>query len=208
VAVDVFRPQGAGRAVRTAFVLGALVVIAAVSAVGAFGQFSALVGNNTKDELSRYLDDHAYSRIQPSGAGFRADFPVPPTRQSERVVTTRGVFTVPRDGALVDDEVTFDAYWFDVPGAPPATDPFISSFMALQIRQVAGTKIGASVSHKLGRATWRDFVFVNVDKLGVKRYFDERIIVDGGSVWVLRLGSRIRRDEAFRVFAGTFAFTK
>ena len=188
--------------------LGVLIVIALVAAVGAFHQFNALVGNNTKDELSRYLDDHAYSRIQPSGGGFRADFPVPPTRQSEQVATGRGVFTVPRDGALVDDEVTFDAIWFDLPGAAPATDPFIRDFMSLQIRQLAGTKIAASVSHKLGHATWRDFVFINVDQHGVKRYYDERVIVDGGRVWVLRLGSRIRRDEAFRVFAGTFAFTK
>jgi len=188
-------------------VLGVLIVIALVAAVGAFHQFSALVGNNTKDELSRYLDDHAYSRVQPSGAGFRADFPVPPTRQSERVATGRGTFTVPRDSALVDDEVTFDVIWFQLPGPTPATDPYLRDFMSLQLRQLAGTKLGVSVSHKLGHATWRDFVFVNVDQHGVKHYYDERIIVHGGRVWVLRLGSRIRRDEAFRVFAGTFAFT-
>ena len=196
--------------------LGALIVIALIAAVGAFGQFSALVGNNTKDELSRYLDDHVLGCPFDAAGNPVANGNGCANRQTishsssdkEQVQTARGVLTVPRDGALVDDEVTFDAMWFDVPGTPPATGPFITNFMSLQIRHLAGTKIASSGSHKLGHATWRDLVLVNVDQHGVKRYFDERIIVDGSHVWVLRIGSRIRRDEAFRVFAGTFAFTK
>src|SRR3954451_2459375 len=98
VEADVFRPQSVGRAVRTAFVLGVLIVIAIVAAAGGFSNFSALVGDNTKDELSRYLDDNEHSQINPDGGGFTLDFPVPPDRQAERVATDNGAVDAPRDG--------------------------------------------------------------------------------------------------------------
>jgi hypothetical protein len=189
-------------------VLGVLIVIALVSAVGAVHQFGALVGNNTKDELSRYLDDHAHTTISPGGGGFRVDFPVPPTRQLEQVSTGVGTLTVPRDGSLVDDEVTFEAVWFEVPGAGPAlTDRFLGALVALQVHQFSGSRIADSRPHKVGRAMSREFVFASIDRIGVKRYFDEWIIVEGRRVWLLRVGSRIRRDEAFRAFVSSFAFT-
>ncbi|MDQ1465936.1 MAG: hypothetical protein QOH10_351 [Actinomycetota bacterium] len=208
MAAEVFRPQSAGRAVRTAFVLGVLIVVALVAAVGAVHQFSALVGDNTKDELSRYLDDNAHTTIKPSGAGFRADFPIPPERLSEQVSFGTGSVTAPRDGSLVDDEITFDAVWFDLPGSRPArADRFLTSFVRLQVRQLAGTRIALNDQGKIGRAIFRDFVVVSVDRSGIKRYYDERVVFDGRRVWFLRIGSRLRRDEAFRRFADSFALT-
>jgi hypothetical protein len=204
----VFRPQSVGRAVRTAFVLGVLIVIALVAAVGAIHQFGALVGDNTKDELSRYLDDHEHTKVKPSGAGFRADFPTPPTRQSELVSTGAGSITARRDGSLVDDEVVFDAVWFELPGTRPiSAAKLLSSLVSLQTHQLGGTKIAGTGQSKIGRAIFHDFVVVSVDRSGVKHYYDERIIVDGRRVWFLRVGSRLRRDEAFRAFANSFALT-
>jgi hypothetical protein len=201
---DVFRPQSVGRAVRTAFVLGVLVVIAIVAAVAAIGNFTALVGDNTKDELSRYLDDNEHSTIKPSGAGFTLDFPVPATRMGERVATDYGAVNAPRDSATVDDEITFDVVWFDIPGAAPKdVDRFIGSMITRQVRALSATRIAVSSKKKTGRAVAKDFVAVNVDRIGAKRYFDEEIVVRGRRVWILRIGSRIRRDAAFHKFTGS-----
>ena len=205
---DVFRPQSVGRAVRTAFVLGVLIVIAIVAAVAAIGNFSALVGDNTKDELSRYLDDNEHSRVKPSGGGFEVDFPVPAARQAERVATDAGAVDAPRDGALVDDEITFDVIWFDLPGAVRTnTDRLMNSMITRQVRALSATRIAVSGKKKIGRAVARDFVAVNVDESGLKRYYDEEIVLRGRQVWIMRVGSRIRRDAAFEQFTDSFSLT-
>jgi hypothetical protein len=209
VAADVFRPQSAGRALRTAFVLGVLIVIALVAALEAVHQFNSLVGDNTKDELSRYLDDNAHTTAKPGGAGFRVDFPVPASRGSERFATAAGTITAPRDHAVVDDEVTFDAVWLELPGALPTNaNKTLGGLVNLQLRQLGGTRIGASGARTLGHAIGRDVAFVTVDQIGAKHYYDERILLDGRRVWVLRVASRVRRDAAFSKFAASFAFTK
>jgi hypothetical protein len=209
VAAEVFRPQGVGRAVRTAFVLGVLIVIAIVASVGAFHQFNSLVGNNSKDELSRYLDDNAHTAAPPKSVGFQVDFPVPPARQAEKVSVGVGSLTVARDRALVDDEITFDAVWFDLPGSAPA-DPtrLLSTLINLQIHQAGGVKQSVGKQERIDRASSRDIVYRTVETTGAKRYFDERIIVQGRRVWLLRVGSHIPRYEAFRQFAASFTFTK
>jgi hypothetical protein len=208
VKADVFRPQSAGRAVRTAFVLGVLIVIAIVAAVGAFGNFSALVGDNTKDELSRYLDDNAHTTIKPKGGGFQLDFPVPPTRQSERVATDAGAVDAPRDGVIVDDEIIFDVVWFEVPGiAPIDSTRLLRSMIDKQIRQLSATKLAVGTKKKVGIGAGRAFVAVNVDQNGLKRYYDEEIVVKGRKVWIMRIGSRIRRSAAFARFTGSFSIT-
>jgi hypothetical protein len=208
VKADVFRPQSVGRAVRTAFVLGVLVVIAIVAAVGAIGNFNALVGDNTKDELSRYLDDNAHSTIKPKNAGFTLDFPVPPTRQSERVATDGGMVDAPRDGVVVDDEITFDVVWLDLATVPANVNKLLSSMITRQVRQLSATKIAVGTMKRVDTGHGRDFVAVNVDQNGSKRYYDERVILKGRSVWILRVGSRIRRDAAFERFTESFAFTR
>jgi hypothetical protein len=198
---DVFRPQSVGRAVRTAFVLGVLVVVAIVAAVAAIDNFSALVGDNSKDELSRYLDDNEHSTIKPSGAGFTLGFPVPAARMAERVATDHGAVDAPRDSATVDDEIIFDVVWFDLPGATPKDiDRVIGSMITRQVRALSATRIAVSSKKKVGRAVARDFVAVSVDRTGVKRYYDEEIVVRGRRVWILRVGSRVRRDAAFQKF--------
>lgn len=208
VKADVFRPQSVGRAVRTAFVLGVLIVVAIVAAVAAMGNFSALVGDNTKDELSRYLDDNEHSPVKPSGGGFEVDFPVPATRQSERVATDAGAVDAPRDGAVVDDEITFDVIWFDLPGSVPTiTDRLMLSMITRQVRALSATRIAVSGKKKIGRAIARDFVAVNVDESGLKRYYDEEIVLRGRQVWIMRVGSRIRRDAAFEQFTKSFSLT-
>jgi hypothetical protein len=208
VKADVFRPQSAGRAVRTAFVLGVLVVIAIVAAVGAIGNFSALVGDPSKDDLSRYLDDGDVTPIKPSGAGFELDFPVPPSRQSERVNTDGGAVDAPRDGVVVDDEITFDVVWFDLPGVVPTDSTrLLSSMITRQIRQLSATKIAVGEKKKVGAGMARDFVAVSVDQNGLKRYYDEEIVVKGRSVWILRVGSAVRRDAAFQRFTESFTLT-
>jgi hypothetical protein len=205
---DVFRPQSVGRAVRTAFVLGVLVVVAIVASVAAIDNFSALVGDNTKDELSRYLDDNAHSTIRPSGAGFTLDFPVPAARFGERVPTDRGAIDAPRDSATVDDEITFDVVWFDLPGArPPDINRFLGAMITRQIRALSATRIAVSSKKKVGRAYARDFVAVNVGRSGTKRYFDGEVVLQGRRVWILRVGSRIRRDAAFHKFADSLKIT-
>ena len=199
---DVFRPQSVGRAVRTAFVLGVLVVVAIVASVAAIDNFSALVGDNTKDELSRYLDDNEHSTIKPSGAGFTLDFPVPAARFGERVATDRGAIDAPRDSATVDDEITFDVVWFDLPGATPTNiNRFLGAMITRQIRALSATRIAVSSKKKVGHAYARDFVAVNVGRSGTKRYFDGEVVLRGRRVWILRVGSRIRRDAAFHKFA-------
>jgi hypothetical protein len=207
VAVDVFRPQSVGRAVRTAFVLGVLLVLGIVAGVGAYHQFNALVGDNTKDQLSRYLDDHQHWTAHPSGAGFKADFPVEGTRQTEQVATGYGTVTAQRDGALVDDEIDFQIAWLDLPAsAPPGSANLLTALVGAQVRQYQGTRIALDAPGKLGRAITRDFVFKNVDSTGTTRYYDERIVLDSHKVWMVRIVSRVRRDEAFRQFAATFKF--
>jgi hypothetical protein len=209
VTADVFRPQTLGRAARTAFVLGLLVVIALVAAVGAAHQFNALVGDNTKDEMSRYLDDNAHSVVHPSGGGFRIDFPIPVEARDSEVVTS-GVSSLvaPRDTVLVDDEANFAVVWFTLPGSTSATAPqLINALVNQQIQQFRGTKIAVEPQAKIDRAIYRDVVFRNVDPDGAKRYYDERIVLQGRKVWVIRVASHLRRDEAFRKFAGSFAFT-
>jgi hypothetical protein len=208
VKADVFRPQSAGRAVRTAFVLGVLIVVAIVAAVGAIGNFSALVGNPSKDDLSRYLDDNAHTSIKPSGAGFTLDFPAPPTRQSERVATDGGTVDARRDGVVIDDEITFDVVWFDLAGAAPVnSNKLLSTMITRQVRQLSATKVAVGTKKRVGTGAGRDFVAVNVDQNGLKRYYDEEIILKGRSVWILRIGSRIRRDAAFERFTGSFKLT-
>jgi hypothetical protein len=208
VAVDVFRPQSVGRAVRTAFVLGLLLVVAIVASVGAYHQFNAFVGNNTKDELSRYLDDNQHSTATPSGAGFKIDFPVPAERESESVSTGFGSVTAPRDAALVDDEIVFQVVWFQLPGAAPADSAhLLSSFVTLQMRSLQGTRIAVDPQGKVDGAITRDFVFRNVDSNGTTRYYDERVMLDGRRLWIIRVESRVRRDDAFRQFAASFTFT-
>lgn len=205
---DVFRPQSAGRAIRTAFVLGVMIVVALIAAFLAVHQFTGLVGHPTKDELSRYLDDNQHSTASPGGAGFKVNFPVPASRQSESFSTGRGAVAARRDYALVDDEVVFEAVWFQVPGATPnPPGVFLDSLVNAQVHQLAGTRIGLQAQITVGHAIARDFVFVTVDTTGAKHYWDERIMLNGGHVWALRVGSRIRRDAAFAVFAHTFAFT-
>jgi hypothetical protein len=207
VAVDVFRPQSVGRAVRTAFVLGVLLVIGLVAGVGAYHQFNAMVGNNQKDELSRYLDDHQHSTAHPSGAGFEIDFPVPMEREAERVATGYGVVDGLRDNALVDDEVQFQLVWLTLPAnAPTASANLVNVLISAQTRQLQGTRVALDPPGKLGRAVTRDFVFKNVDSNGTTRYYDERIIVDGHKVWIARVVSRVRRDDAFKQFAASFKF--
>jgi hypothetical protein len=208
VEADVFRPQSVGRALRTAFILGVLIVIAIVAAFAAVHQFSALVGDNTKDELGRYLDDNAHTTVTPGGAGFTISFPVPPTRETESLSAGVGTVAAKRDRALVDDEITFDAVWFQLPGAPADASTFLSALANLQLRQLGGTQVGTSGSVKVGPAPARDIAFVTVDRTGVKRYYDEQIIMNGRSVYVLRLGSHIRRSAAFKRYAATFRFTK
>jgi hypothetical protein len=208
VKADVFRPQSAGRAVRTAFVLGVLVVIAIVAAVGAIGNFTALVGNPSKDDLSRYLDDNAHTGIRPSDAGFKLDFPAPPTRQSERVATDGGSVDAKRDGVVIDDEISFEVVWFDLPGSGPIDgNKVLSSMITRQMRQLGATKVAVSTTKKVGAAAGRDFVAVKVEESGLKRYFDEEIILKGRHVWMLRIGSHIRRDAAFVRFTGSFKLT-
>jgi hypothetical protein len=208
VTADVFRPQSAGRAVRTAFVLGVLIVVAIVAAGAAIDNFSALLGDNTKDELTRYFDDNQHTTARPHGAGFKVDFPVPPSRQSERVATGAGTVDAPRDAALVDDEITFDVVWLDLRGVLPAQpDARLTSLIKRQVRQLSGTRVALSAKKPVGHAIARDFVVVNVDQSGVKRFFDEQIVLAGRHVWILRVGSRIRRDEAFRRFTASFALT-
>ena len=205
---EVFRPQSVGRAVRTAFVLGVLVVVAAVAAIAAIGNFTALVGDNTKDELSRYLDNNEHSTIKPDGGGFTLDFPVPPSRQSERVPTDVGPVDAPRDGAVVDDEINFDVIWFDLPGAVPTdADRFFSSMMTRQLRQLSATRITDTPKKRVDHAFAVDFVAVSVDRSGLKRYYDEQILLRGRRVWIIRIGSRIRRDAAFQRFTASFKFT-
>ena len=206
VAVDVFRPQSVGRAVRTAFVLGLLLVIAIVAGFGAYRQFDSFIGNNTKDELSRYLDDHQHSTAKPSGAGFKIDFPVPAERESERVAIASGTITAPRDAALVDDEIQFQVVWFQLPG-PAGSASALTSLESQQVRAFQGTRLALDPQGKLGAAITRDFVFKNVDSSGTTRYYDERILLSGSKVWIVRVVSRVRRDEAFRQFAASFAFT-
>jgi hypothetical protein len=207
VSADAFRPQSVGRAVRTAFVLGVLIVIALVSAFAAVHQFSALVGDNTKDELSRYLDDSAHTKVTPGGAGFGISFPVPPSRQTEPFSVGLGALAAHRDRALVDDEITFDAVWLQLPVTPRDPYTLAASFMTLQLRQLGGTRIGTSAKRKIGPAIARDVAFVTVDHTGAKRYFDERIMLNGRRVWILRVGSRVRRAAAFARFAASFYFT-
>jgi hypothetical protein len=188
--------------------LGLLLVIALVASLGAYHQFSSLVGNNTKDELSRYLDDNQHSTATPSGAGFKIDFPVPAERESETVSTGFGSVTAPRDAALVDDEIVFQVVWFQLPGATPANAAhLLDSFVTLQIRGFQGTRIAVDPQGKLDGAITRDFVFRNVDSVGTTRYYDERVMVEGHQVWIIRVVSRVRRDEAFRQFAASFTFT-
>ncbi len=201
---DVFRPQSVGRAVRTAFVLGVLIVVALVAAFAAVHQFGALVGDNTKDELSRYLDDNAHTNVQPSAAGFKIAFPVPPVRQTETFLTGVGNVVAQRDRALVDDEITFDAVWFQLSSTPASADKFLGALVDLQLHELQGSKTGTSGTRKIGDASARDFGFITVSKSGAKRYYDERIIIDGGHVWVLRVGSQVRRAAAFARFIGTF----
>jgi hypothetical protein len=207
VEADVFRPQSVGRAVRTAFVLGVLIVVALVAAFAAVHQFSTLVGDNKKDELGRYLDDNAHTTSSPSGAGFTVDFPVPPSRQSELFAIGIGTVDAKRDRALVDDEITFDVVWFQLPAA--STDPtsFVSSLMSLQLHQLGGTKFGSSSALTISGVTSRGVAFDTVDRNGATRYFDERIMVKGRSVWVVRVGSQIRRRAAFERFSGSFKLT-
>jgi hypothetical protein len=207
VEADVFRPQSVGRAVRTAFVLGVLIVIALVAAFEAVHQFSALVGDNTKDELSRYLDDNAHTNVEPSGAGFKIAFPVPPARQTESVSTGVGSIAARRERALVDDEITFDAVWFQLPGPPSDASQFLSALAGLQLRQLGGSRAGSSTAKKIGPALARDFALITVDKTGAKHYLDERILVNGRRVWILRVGSRIPRGAAIARFVDTFHFT-
>jgi hypothetical protein len=196
--------------VRTAFVLGVLLVIALVAAVGAVHQLNALVGNNSKDELSRYLDDNAHTAAPPKSVGFQVNFPTPPVREAEQVSIGVGrLMAAPRDRSLVDDEITFDAVWLDLPASVPA-DPtkLLSTLVSLQIHQAGGLKQAAGSQDRIDHASFRDIVYRTVDTAGGKRYFDERIIVSGRNVWLLRVGSHIRRDEAFRQFAASFTFTK
>jgi hypothetical protein len=204
VTADVFRPQSLGRAVRTAFVLGVLIVIALVAAVASLHQFNALVGDNTKDEMSRYLDDHVHTQEKPGGAGFKIDFPVPPAHDSERVATGVAGLTARRYRSLVDDEATFDAVWFDL--SKPSSDPakVLSALVSLQVHQIGGTQIAAGDQERIDGAIMRDFVYRRTDTDGAKRFYDQRIILRGRRVWFVRVGSRIRRDEAFRVFAASF----
>jgi hypothetical protein len=193
---------------RTAFVLGVLIVIALVAALEAVHQFNSLVGDNTKDELSRYLDNNAHTTAKPGGAGFRVDFPVPASRDSERFATAAGIVTAHRDHALVDDEVTFDAVWLQLPGALPTNaNKTVTTLVSLQLHQLGGTRIGTSGARKVGHAVGRDVAFYTVDRIGAKHYYDERILFEGRRIWVLRVGSRVRRDAAFSKFAQSFAFT-
>ena len=206
MAADVFRPQSAGRALRTAFVLGVLIVIALVASIEAVHQFSSLAGDNTKDELSRYLDDNAHTTATPSGGGFRIDFPVPASRTSERFLTATGTVTAPKDHALVDDEVNFEALWLELPGASPANaSRAVANLASLQLRQLGGTSIGSGATPKVAHVAGRDLVFVAIDRTGAKHYYDERILLEGRRLWVLRVSSRIRRDAAFAKFVQSFA---
>lgn len=204
---DVFRPQSVGRAVRTAFVLGVLIVVALVAAFTAVHQFSTLVGDNKKDELGRYLDDNAHTTSSPSGAGFKVDFPDPPSRQSEPFAIGVGTLDAKRDRALVDDEITFDVVWFQLPAAPSDSTQYATALVSLQLHQFSGTQFGSSGPRAIGTATSRGFSFDTVDRGGSKRYFDERIIVRGRSVWVLRVGSQVRRHAAFERFSDSFTLT-
>jgi hypothetical protein len=209
VAADPFRPQSVGRALRTAFVLGLLIVIALVAAVGAAHQFTGLVGDNRKDELSRYLDDNAHTTAKPGGAGFTVSFPVPPVRRAEPFsVGAHTSVAAQSEHALVDDEVTFDAVWLDLVGKLPA-DPnaTLRTLVAAQVRQLTGTMIGLSVVRKIGPTSARDVAFVTVDRTGTKHFYDERILLRGRRVWVLRIASRIRRDAAFQRFVASFILT-
>jgi hypothetical protein len=207
VKADVFRPQSVGRAVRTAFVLGVLVVIAIVAAVGAIVWCIIFRVRPSKDDLGRYLDDNAHSTIEPKNAGFTLEFPVPPTRQSERVDTDDGLVDAPRDGAVVDDEITFQVVWFDVAKAPASVSKLLSTTITRQFRQLNASRVAVGTVQRVSSAYGRDFVAVNVDHNGLKRYYIERVIVKGRRVWLLRVGSRIRRDAAFERFIGSFAFT-
>jgi hypothetical protein len=207
VEADVFRPQSVGRAVRTAFVLGVLIVVALVAAFAAVHQFDKLVGDNKKDELGRYLDDNEHTTSSPSGAGFKVDFPVPPSRQSETFDVGVGSVDAKRDRALVDDEITFDVVWFELPTTPTDPKSLVTTLVSLQLHQLGGTKFGSSSVRTIGTATSRGVAFDTVDRNGAKRYYDERIMVKGRSVWVLRVGSQIRRRAAFERFAGSFTLT-
>jgi hypothetical protein len=195
--------------VRTAFVLGVLLVIGIVAAVGAYHQFDAMVGNNQKDELSRYLDDNQHSTAHPSGAGFQIDFPVPMEREAERVQTGYGTVDGLRDNALVDDEIQFQLVWFTMPAkAPGAPANLVNLMIGAQTRQFQGTRVALDPPGKFDGAATRDVVFKNVDSNGTTRYYDERIIVNGHKVWIARVVSRVRRDDAFKQFADSFKFRK
>jgi hypothetical protein len=76
-----------------------------------------------------------------------------------------------------------------------------------QVRQLSATKVAVGTKKRVGTGAGRDFVAVNVDQNGLKRYYDEEIILKGRSVWILRIGSRIRRDAAFERFTGSFKLT-
>jgi len=207
VATDVFRPQSVGRAVRTAFVLGILLVVGVIAAVGAFHEFNSLVGPNTKDELSRYLEDHQHWTASPSDGDFEIQFPVPADRETEKVSTGLGTVTAPRDTALVDDEITFDVEWLDLPSnRSAASASLLNTFVSLQIHQHQGTKVAVDPQGKFQGTIFRDFVYKNVDSTGTTHYFDERLMMKDRRIWIVRVGSRVRRDEAFRVFAASFTF--
>ena len=187
--------------------LGVLIVIAIVAAFEAVHQFNALVGDNTKDELSRYLDDNAHTNVRPGGAGFEIAFPVPPSNKTEAFSTGVGTVTARSRLVLVDDEITFEAAWFQWSGTPANASQFLGALTNLQLLQLGGTAIGNSGTLKVGTALARTFAFVTVDHAGVKRYFDERIVLSGAHVWVLRVGSQVRRAAAFARFVSTFQLT-
>ena len=83
----------------------------------------------------------------------------------------------------------------------------LTSMITRQVRALGATRIAVSGKKKIGRAIARDFVAVNVDQSGLKRFYDEEIIIRGRQVWILRVGSRIRRDAAFEQYTKSFAFT-
>ena len=177
---DVFRPQSVGRAVRTAFVLGVLVVIAIVAAVGAFGNFNALVGDNTKDELGRYLDDNAALHHQAEGRRLHARLPGSRRRASRSGSPPMAARSTPRaTAAVVDDEITFDVVWFDLAAVPTNVNKTLSSMITRQVRQLSATKVAVGTMKRVGKGHGRDFVAVNVDQNGLKRYYDERDPAEG-----------------------------
>ncbi len=185
--------------------LGVLVVIAIVAAVSAVHSFSSLVGDNSKDELSRYLDDHAHTTVDTTDGGFRAQFPVPPVHDTEPFPLGVRDLEAQRYDALVDDEIHFDILWVDVPGTIPAdTHAFLAAIVPLQAHKLGGTVTSESGTKQIGPAIARDFDVVHIDNLGAKHYITERLLFRGRRVWVVRLSSHIRRDAAFQRFAGSF----